>query len=278
MPDRASMIRELYLEKKECVASFPKWLLPPEKISEYRTMPRLAIVEIAGRDSVAAAVKAVQERGFTDLVPTYAYTGTEHGPWQSVELAVERLAERLLGTRIHELLLIGSPRFWQALNGRFVNGLISRYGSYLPCVGCHLYLHSLRIPLSRLLGGIPVITGERETHEGKVKINQIAEALDSYEKLAEEFDTELIMPLRNISDGNRIRDLLGFEWKEGGEQLGCVLSGNYRSVDGQVRIESSKVQEYLDEFAFPVTRKIIGAYLEGRMPDHLKMAAKLIHS
>lgn len=276
MPKRYSILKEFYSEKRECVVSFPERLLPKAKIHEYRTISRLAIVEIAGRDSVAAAVKAVQERGFTDLVPTYAYTGTEHGPWQSVELAVSRLTRRLPGTRIHELLVMGSPKFWQALNGRFANALIERFSFYAPCVGCHLYLHSVRIPLSRLLGGIPVIAGERESHDGAIKVNQTPEALTAYEGLAREFETELILPLRHIHDGNRISDLLGFEWKEGGEQLGCVLSGNYRDAEGKVHIKSRQVRQYLDEFACPVTRKIISAYLKGRTPNHLKTVAEFL--
>ena len=223
-----------------------------------------------------AAMAAVQERGFTDLIPTYVYTGTEYGPWISVEQAVIRLESRLPETKIHDLLVLGSPGFWQALNGRFVTELISRYGFYVPCLGCHLYLHSVRIPLSRLLGGVPIISGERESHNGRIKINQIPEALESYETIAKEFDTELIMPLRNISDGDRIRDLLGFEWKEGGDQLSCVLSGNYIGLNGDICIKGRQVRQYLEEFACPTTRKIVGTYIEGRTPNHLEIAAELI--
>jgi hypothetical protein len=56
MPSFYSRLKELYLNKPECVITLPEWLLPSEKIKEYRAMSRLAIVEIAGRDSVAAAV------------------------------------------------------------------------------------------------------------------------------------------------------------------------------------------------------------------------------
>ncbi len=273
-----SVLKQVYLNKPECVINFPQWLLSSQKINDYGKMSRLAIVEIAGRDSVAAAVKAVEEKGFTDLIPTYAYTGTEHGLWVSVEQAVISLESRLPETKIHDLVILGSPGFWQALNGRFITELISRYGFYVPCLGCHLYLHSVRIPLSRILGGAPVISGERELHDGTVKINQIAEALESYKAIAKEFDTELIMPLRNISDGNRIRDLLGFDWKEGGDQLGCVLSGNYRGVNGDVRIESRQVLNYLEEFACPVTRKIVGEYIKGCTPNHLMIAAELLNT
>jgi hypothetical protein len=269
-------LKQVYLNKPECVINFPQWLLSSQKINDYKAISRLAIVEIAGRDSVAAAVKAVEEKGFTDLIPTYAYSGTEYGPWLSVEQAVIRLESRLPETKIHDFLVLGSPGFWQALNGRFVTELISRYGFYVPCLGCHLYLHSVRIPLSRLLGGAPIISGERESHNGTLKVNQISEALNAYERLAREFDTELVMPVRNITKGDLITDILGFQWEEGGEQLGCVLSGNYRTADGKVGIEIRQVQKYLDEFACPLTRKIIRAYLEGRTPDHLKIAAELI--
>ncbi len=272
----SNVLKQVYLNKPECVINFPQWLLSSQKINDYRAMSRLAMVEIAGRDSVAAAVKAVMEKDFTDLIPTYAYTGTEHGPWLSVEQAVIRLESRLPETKIHDLLVLGSPGFWQALNGRFVTELISRYGFYVPCLGCHLYLHSVRIPLSRLLGGAPIISGERELHNGTIKVNQISEALNAYERLAREFDTELIMPIRNVTEGDLIRDILGFQWEEGEEQLGCVLSGNYRTADGKVGIGSRQVQKYLDEFAGPLARKIIRAYLEGRTPDHLKIAAELI--
>ena len=50
--------------------------------------------------------------------------------------------------------------------------LISRYQFFTPCIGCHFYLHASRIPLSLLLGRIPVVAGERETHDGAIKVNQ----------------------------------------------------------------------------------------------------------
>ena len=224
MPSFDPRLKELYLNKPECVITLPEWLLPPYKVNEYRAMSRLAIVEIAGRDSIAAAVKSVEEESFTDLLPTYVYTGTEHGSWASIDQAVERLAGLLPEVRIHNLVALGSPCFWQALCGRFISELISRYGFYTPCVGCHLYLHSVRIPLALALGKVPIISGEREWHDGAMKVNQISEALNVYEKIAKDFGIRLLFPVRNITKGDRIEEILGFEWQEGKEQLGCVLS------------------------------------------------------
>jgi len=251
-------------------------MLPPERIEAYGSMSGLAMVEIAGRDSVAAAVKAVEEDGFTDLLPSYVYTATEHGAWSSVEDAVKRLAGRLPHIQVHPILAMGSPRFWQALNGRYVNELIGRFGFLCSCIGCHLYLHSVRIPLAVRLGKIPIISGERERHDGVIKINQIGEALTRYQDLAMSFGVRLLFPLQHISDGQQIDEILGFAWEEGKEQMGCVLSGNYRGTDGSVRVTVKQAVQYLDTFANPVTLQIIKAYLKGQVPDHLKIAARVL--
>jgi hypothetical protein len=271
-------IENLFLNKPEYVINLPEWLLPAEKIEAYRAMSGLAMVEIAGRDSVAAAVIAVKENGFTDLLPTYVYTGTEHGAWDTVGKAVEHLIRKLPGVRVHELLLLGSPGFWQALNGRFVAELVSRYGFYTPCVGCHLYLHSTRIPLASALGAIPIIAGERERHDEAIKVNQMSEALDIYQDIAKDFGIDLVLPLRHVAEGTRIGDILGFEWQAGEQQLGCVLSGNYRGWDGSLEKAVPLVEKYLLEFARPCTRRILESYLKGEVPNHVKIGAEIIEA
>ena len=273
MAEHNLMLKNHFRDKRECVIDFPSWLLSPGRIEKYRKLSRPAIVEMAGRDSVAAAVMAVQTEGFTDLLPTYVYTGTEHGPWSSVEEAVQRLCGRLPETRVHDLIVLGSPRFWQALNGRLISPLISRYGFFTPCIGCHLYLHAVRIPLSLSLKA-PVIAGERELHDGAVKINQTATALDFYQRLAAHFETPLLFPLRHTDQGKIIEKILGFDWKQGDEQLGCVLSGNYMGPQNQVKITEEKVHAYLKEFAFPLAVKIIEAYRRNLIPDHLRLAVE----
>ncbi len=277
MPGTSSLLEELFLTKPECIINFPERLLPPEKIGEYQDMSHLAMVEIAGRDSVAAAIKSVEERDFTDLIPTYVYTGTEYGPWSNVERAVRRLAERLPQTRVHDPLVMGSPVFWQALNGRFISELISRYGFYTPCVGCHLYLHSVRIPLALSLQNIPIITGERERHNGDIKINQTSEALDFYQRMADLFNIELLMPLRHINEGKQIEEILGFEWHQGEEQLHCVLSGNYRMLNNKEVFKDQNVRGFLENFAVPCSKEIIESYVSGDIPDHISIAARILH-
>lgn len=277
MPEYQIQIRGQFLCKPECIDNFPEWMLSKEQIKAFRNMKTLAIVEMAGRDSVAAAIKSVQEKGFTDLLPTYVYTVTEHGNWKSVPEAVARLKQRLSGDiRIHELLVFGSPGFWQALNGRYVSELIERYGFYTPCIGCHIYLHSARIPLSALLGNKPVITGERESHDGGEKINQIPEVLDAYEAISQFFNVPILMPLRYIKEGTQIEKILGMRWEQDRDQLGCILSGNYRDTEGKNKIKREDVKRFLEGFALPFTRQIIKSYLEGYVPDHKEMAKRML--
>ncbi len=276
MPSSSSLLEELFLSKPECVIDLPERVLPSEKMREYQGISHLAIVEIAGRDSVAAAIKSVEENEFTDLIPTYAYTGTEYGPWSSVERAVKRLAKSLPQTRIHDLVVLGSPGFWQALNGRFISELISRYNFYTPCVGCHLYLHSVRIPLASSLKKIPIISGERERHNGDIKLNQTSKALDCYQRLAKTFDIDLLLPLRHISEGRQIENILGFEWGQGKEQLECVLSGNYRMLDNEAVFRSESIRGFLEDFAVPCSKEIIESYASGFVPDHISIAAGIL--
>ena len=277
MKDRDTLLKDLFRDKPECVIDFPSWLLSTQKVEEYRQMHRLGIVEMAGRDSVAAAIVAVQREGFTDLLPVYAYTGTEYGSWASVENAFHRLRQRLPGTRIHDLLVLGSPRFWNALNGRLITELITRYGFYTPCAGCHLYLHAVRIPLATFLGA-PIIAGERERHDGAVKVNQTATALNGYRELARRFDVPLLFPLQYIDDGREVETILGLDWKQDDEQLGCVLSGNYRDSQNRVHLTEEKMAPYLREFALPLAFKTIQAYQQKRVPNHSEMALDVFQS
>ena len=267
----------VFRDKPELIMDWPDWLLSEGQIARYQSMEKLAIVEIAGRDSVAAAVRSVEDRQFTDLLPVYDYTGTESGEWGHIERAVDRLSRRLPAVVVHPLMVMGSPGFWRAVNGGFISELFARYGFYSPCPGCHLYLHAARIPLAVKLGNIPIISGERELHTGMVKINQTADALDFYLAFAGRFNISLLFPLRRIPSGDEIERILQAPWKRGKEQVGCALSGNYRMIDDAIPISSSDVHRFFEDFAGPVAEKIIAAYLSGIVPDHQAVARQVLH-
>ena len=150
-------------------------------------------------------------------------------------------------------------------------------GFYTPCAGCHLYLHAVRIPLAISLRA-PIVAGERERHDGAVKVNQTATALDGYRDLARRFEVSLLFPLRYIDDGGEVETILGLDWKQDDEQLGCVLSGNYRDSQNHVHLTEEKMRPYLLEFALPVAFETIEAYRQKRVPNHLKIALDVFQS
>ncbi len=222
--------------------------------------PSLAIVEIAGRDSVAAGVAAVRERGFTELIPTIALTGTETGDRQAPYRAVEALRVAVGdGVRIADPIALADPALWSAMNARPAAEIQERFGVYSPCLACHLYLHLLRVPLAWEHDSAPVISGERDSHDGRIKLSQTSDGIAAAIRVLAYAGVELIQPVRSLS-GDQIAALAGPGWDEGAGQLGCQLSGNYVGFDGRVRYDEAGYQAYLEEYFVPVGRAVIDAW------------------
>lgn len=228
----------------------------------------LAIAEIAGRDSIAAAIAATHERGFERIVPTIGFTGTEIGDFAAPIRAVERLKE-LLGTRVEilEPVELRDEALWAALNTTYALELSNRFGVCSPCLACHLYFHLLRVRMSWDSGGVPVIAGERDTHDGRIKLSQTTASINAAIRILAHGDVELLQPIRE-SSGETVAALVGGTWVEGGAQLGCEHSGNYTDPDGSVRYDQEGYGRYLTEFYEPAGKAIIDAWRANRAPDY----------
>ena len=263
-------IYEIISTKPELVNEFPRWMLSENMERELRRTEGLAIVEIAGRDSIAAVLEATREKDLKALLPTIAYTGTEFGNWEVLFKKASMLKEELFpkGVKVFDPLLLGAPSFWWRLCGRYATHLFKRFGFYSPCVGCHLYLHALRIPLARKVDCGVVIGGERELHEERIKINQIGIALDAYVSFAEKFGIELLLPLRHVRKSKDIELIISKHWEEGDKQLECVLSKNYQEIDGRVVCPESDIKRFFDEFALKEAEDIVKGFLSHKGTKH----------
>jgi hypothetical protein len=216
--------------------------------------------EFSGRDSAAAILKALESPEITDVLPVMSFAGTEYGGLEGLKENERRLRLRireLYGTAktLHPMVIYSSPELWSVLNGRPVHSLIDRYGFYTPCIGCHMYFHLLRVPMAQRLGG-KIISGERVSHDGKIKLNQLDASLDAYHQVLESLSVQLIFPIRRVSDGEVIKDLLGWQWEEGTEHPACMYSGNYRRMDGGTGYDPKRLQAFLEEFLIPVSRSL----------------------
>lgn len=240
----------------------------------------LAIVEIAGRDSVAAAVAAVRERHLTRVLPTIAFTGTETGDTDAPARAVKRLAA-LLGDscEVLEPRHLQDSALWSAMNARPAAMLSERFGVYSPCLACHLYLHLLRVRPSWEHGNAPVVSGERDTHDGRVKLSQTPAGIDAAIRVLDYAGIELLEPVRGLS-GDAVAPLVGGSWEQGAGQLGCLLSGNYADYDGAVRYDEVGYARYLAEYLEPLGRAIVdgwrGQATDAAAPDYTAIVRGVI--
>ncbi len=217
-----------------------------------------AIGEFSGRDSVAAIIKALEERpDINDVLPVATFAGTEYGNVDDLFHNHEKLVERIRDMfgdekRIHPLVVHSNVELWSAINGRFVSKLIEKFGFYNPCIGCHAYLHIVRIPMAKRLGS-KIIAGERELHERKIKVNQLPQCLNTYRNILDYFDVELVEPLRRVLSGEEIEKIIGWEWRESAMHPSCVYSGNYRDIDGKAMFDPHQLAKFLDEFIYPAS-------------------------
>jgi hypothetical protein len=263
MNEMDSRFLEVLADKPDLISDFPDWMLSPSAVDEIRATEGVAIAEIAGRDSIAAVMRACELQPIKAVVPTIAYTGTEYGRWKTpfekTDLVKERLERNSI--KVFDPIVVGSPRMWWILCGKDTAHLNQQFGFLPHCVGCHLYFHAIRIPLAKKLRSNLIIGGERESHDGKIKINQIKVSLDAYQFFLKKFGIELFLPLRHITSGEEIETIIGMQWDEGGQQLECVLSKNYRQRDGSVIVNEESIKRFFYEFAFDTAEKTIQEYL-----------------
>lgn len=226
---------------------------------------RGALLEIAGRDSIAAALTAARSGAYDLFIPTIVYTGTEYGDWETVLSHAASLSAGLKDTGVEvfeRTVLLGSPAWWHAACGRYIDLLFNRYGLSTSCVACHMYLHAARVPLALETGAGAIITGERLAHDDRFKLNQLGPALEAYAGVLKSLGVLLDMPLMNTGEGRAVENLVG-DWRESERQMACVLEANYRDAGGGMRVEEASLAAYLDEFLIPFTARVLGLFPGG---------------
>jgi len=235
------------------------------------------IAEISGRDSIAAALLAADEVEADHILPTVAFVPPEYGDLSAYEKFVSMLSEHAAGPRILPAVRLSSPRLWSALSGRFLAALGSRFGVISPCVGCHLYLHALRIQLAKRLGVPWVVAGEREDNGAVSETNQEPWALGAYRSLAEEMGVELLLPLRSRTAEEKMGPLSDMDEIDE-PALKCPLAGSDRNEEDEPMVHPEAVGSYLREFALPLARKVINCWVSGVSVDPLETAADILRS
>ncbi len=229
-------------------------------------LDEIVIGEFSGRDSAAAIIKAMENDDVNVVLPIMAFTGTDYGDkevgYKNWSILNNRIKKLYTDKTLLPLHFMFEPKLWNALNGRFTVLISKKYGYYSPCIGCHSYLRILRIPISKHLGG-RIISGERVHHDNDFKIDQLEETLEVYDKICREFDVELMLPVKYVEEGAKIKEIIGHSWEQGKNQFSCVFSGNYRDKDGKVIFDKDKILKILNEFIYPSSVELIKKGYEG---------------
>lgn len=210
------------------------------------------IGEFSGRDSVAAIMKAFESEDINYILPIATFAGTEYGDFDMLYDNYKKLVqivEKRYGNKkiVYPLLEYSDFEVWSLMNGRYMAQIASVYGYMTPCIGCHLYFHLTKLWFASNLSG-KIISGERESHDGRIKVNQLGICLDLYAEVIAECGCELIMPIRNVEGGDSIEALIGWEWEEGKGHPKCLFSGNYRDCNGKAIYSNEELERYLGEY------------------------------
>lgn len=233
-------------------------ILPKGIRKELISKDSTAIVDVSGKDSFAASILGFQEYGIKRAIPVIVYNQVQYGNWHAL-LNNAKLLKNVINKRfngiVYEPIVIGDLDYWWILNGRYISEIIHKFGFYSPCLNCHLYFHSTRGFLAKAIGCTTIISGERESHDGKHKINQLPVSIDFYSKLLKNFGITHMNPVRYIESAPEIRKIVQIDWGEGANQPKCIFSSNYVNCDGTIQFDSSKIEEFFSEFGIPVVMK-----------------------
>ena len=225
------------------------------------------IGEFSGRDSVAAIQKALEDEACSYVLPVASFAGTEYGDTRDLvenHARLKAIVEARYGgaKTLGELIFYSDPFLWGLINGRHVAELNRRFGFYTPCIGCHAYFHLLRLPFAERLGKV-IISGERESHDGRVKLNQLPQVLDFLADGIKATGIRLLQPIRGMSDGEAVEALIGWQWKEGVNHPACTFSGNYKLADGRVVYDPVQLDAFLKDYLGPVHQLAATALKQG---------------
>jgi hypothetical protein len=273
MKQRMASYRTIIAEKPDTFCCLPKSVVPLEEIEKLKKIPRLALGEICGIESISAMCSALDRTSIDALLPTIVYTGAEFGHWQTLISnlkKIKKLVEKYFGIYCLDPVILGSPAFWWALNGRFIYELTKRFNFYSPCLGCRLYSLAVLVPLCKQIGCMIILSGVTQQKNEAYTINTSEEVMYYSKTMLSNFGINLIK-----GDENRMcawHDLVDLSSDNGNRCSNCLLKDNYRLLNDCLP-EIPENKKYFEQFAIPAAAKIISRTLAGKETNYLQEVA-----
>lgn len=229
----------------------------------------VAVVAVAGKDSVAAIVQAAMSGKFRALVPVIVDVPTEYDPdggdpRLDTIAGVRRFAlSRFSQDRcvVLNAIRLRDSHGWAKINGKKQLELVRTLtGRHTPCVGCHLYVHALRAALARTLGIDTVISGDRRNHANILKLNQQGAVLDTIASYVyKRFGIQMVFPFRDVTDTAAIDTIIAAAAPYIGSihDFTCYFSGTGSVSEVGVQ-EIKQWTAYIKDHAIPQFDNFVG--------------------
>lgn len=246
----------IYLEVTPELITFDKFYSAQRPKS--KTNEDFFISEVAGKDSIAALIQASREYHINNLLGIgifhRSFFGNIFEPNEHFENAKELISQRNYDS--FNFLYLDVSNLFDRLIIRNMAIVQKYFGYYSPCPPCHLFFHMMRIPIANYYGITKIITGERELHGNRKKLNQIPEVLALFKDLLKKEGIELIQPIRKIRNDEKIFEILGPSWKSA-EPFKCSFSKNYFDEIGEIPFDIQKILKSLKHFYFPIFSSVV---------------------
>ena len=224
--------------------------------------PKTVIAEIAGKDSIAAIIQVAKNTRITKLlgigINHRSFYGNIDEPLEHFEYITKNKEEISVATT--HFIYLDVSKLFDLLLVRTMATVQKYFQYYSPCPACHLFFHMMRVPIARFFKISNFISGERDFHGNRIKLNQLPEVLTLLKRLLKREGIELLQPLKFITEDKEIFKLLGPKWISAAPYK-CSFSGNYYDEDGKIPHKTQDVLDALEKFYYPLFHEII-RYIE----------------
>lgn len=209
------------------------------------------IVDITGIDSIAALCKVIELENVS-IIPTIVDLACEYGKdkWKEYRACIKSLCDKFNSEKIsiYPCIVLNLNDLWKAVVVASINDIVRKFGFYTPCIPCHYVFHATRIQLAKSLNVPKVVSGEREFHGMREKVNQYNFVLDFYNQAFTSNGISHIQPIRAVSDSREINSYVQSKNLKH-VQLECLFSGNYYKANTKdIEIDKEMISEYLASY------------------------------
>jgi hypothetical protein len=267
---------KILAEKPDCLGELRDTIIPLEQIEALKKIPRLVMGEIRGVGSLVSVYDAIDKSSVDAFLPTICYTGTEYGEWKTLFSQLntfKKEIEKTLQIYCLDPVLVGSPVFWWALNGRFIFELLNRFKFYSPCLGCRLYSYAVRIPLCKQLNCRMIIGAITPCNGSFTAINESHQVMYYCKALLSNFGINLMYNELDKKTPSDIEPKVYYKATGTSDTCcRCILRENYLRLNKVQEKELPDNKNYFEQFAIPAAAKIISRALAGKTADYLHEA------